>query len=100
VEPLEERFRAFGWDVCRIDGHDFKAILATLDDLKPAGRGRPQMIIAALFLRRFVDPRQDWLHVDLYAWNGKERPGRPVGAEPQAVRALFALIAERYAPGR
>ena len=57
-------------------------------------------IIGALFLRRFVDPRQDWLHVDLYAWNGKDRPGRPVGAEPQAVRALYALIAERYALGR
>ncbi len=57
-------------------------------------------IIGALFLRRFVAPAQDWLHVDLYAWNGKERPGRPVGAEPQAVRALYALIAERYAPGR
>ena len=57
-------------------------------------------IMGALFLRRFVAPAQDWLHVDLYAWNGKERPGRPVGAEPQAVRALYALIAERYAPGR
>jgi leucyl aminopeptidase len=57
-------------------------------------------IIGALFLRRFVAPEQDWLHVDLYAWNGKERPGRPVGAEPQAVRALYALIAERYAQGR
>jgi len=57
-------------------------------------------IIGALFLRRFVAPTQDWLHVDLYAWNGKERPGRAVGAEPQAVRALYALVAERYAPGR
>ena len=40
VEPLEERFRAFGWDVRRIDGHDFSAILGALDELKPAGRGR------------------------------------------------------------
>ena len=23
VEPLEDRFRSFGWDVQRIDGHDF-----------------------------------------------------------------------------
>jgi leucyl aminopeptidase len=53
-------------------------------------------IIGALFLRRFVAAAQDWLHIDLYAWNGKERPGRPVGAEPQAVRALYALVAERY----
>ena len=53
-------------------------------------------IIGALFLRRFVAATQDWVHVDLYAWNGKERPGRPVGAEPQAVRALYALIADRF----
>ena len=30
----------------RIDGHDFDAILGALDGLKPAGDGRPQMIIA------------------------------------------------------
>jgi leucyl aminopeptidase len=53
-------------------------------------------IIAGLFLRRFVTEARDWLHVDLYAWNGKDRPGRPIGAEPQAVRALYALLVERY----
>lgn len=46
VEPLEERFRSFGWDVQRIDGHDFTAILGALDRLKPAGEGCPQMIVA------------------------------------------------------
>ena len=40
VEPIDERFRGFGWDVRRIDGHDFDAILGALDDLKPAGDGR------------------------------------------------------------
>ena len=53
-------------------------------------------IIGALFLRRFVSRTEDWLHVDLFAWNPKERPGRPVGAEAHAVRALFAMLAERY----
>jgi leucyl aminopeptidase len=53
-------------------------------------------VIGGLFLRRFVAASRDWLHVDLYAWNAKDRPGRPVGAEPQAVRALFALLVERY----
>jgi leucyl aminopeptidase len=52
-------------------------------------------VIAALFLRRFVAERTPWLHIDLFAWNPKERPGRPVGAEAQTVRALFALIKER-----
>lgn len=46
VEPLADRFTSFGWDVARLDGHDLPAILATLDGLAPAGRGKPQMIIA------------------------------------------------------
>jgi leucyl aminopeptidase len=53
-------------------------------------------IIGGLFLKRFVTESKDWLHVDLFGWNPKDRPGRPVGAEPQAVRALYALLAERY----
>lgn len=53
-------------------------------------------IFAALFLRRFVNAARVWLHIDLYAWNGKERPGRPVGAEPQTVRALYAFLKQRY----
>jgi len=53
-------------------------------------------IIGGLFLKRFVTQSKDWLHVDLFGWNPKDRPGRPVGAEPQAVRALYALLTERY----
>jgi leucyl aminopeptidase len=53
-------------------------------------------IIGGLFLKRFVTEATDWLHVDLFGWNPKDRPGRPIGAEPQTVRALFALLAERY----
>ncbi len=46
IEPLEQRFAAFGWKVCRIDGHDLEAILAALDALAPPGEGPPQVIIA------------------------------------------------------
>ncbi|MEZ5513724.1 MAG: leucyl aminopeptidase family protein [Steroidobacteraceae bacterium] len=53
-------------------------------------------IIGALFLRKFVSPARNWLHVDLYGWNAKDRPGRPVGAEAQCVRALYQLIRHRY----
>ncbi|HKT74899.1 MAG TPA: leucyl aminopeptidase family protein [Steroidobacteraceae bacterium] len=52
-------------------------------------------IVGALFLKRFVTVSR-WLHIDLYAWNPKERPGRPVGAEAQCVRALYRLIRARY----
>jgi transketolase len=46
VEPLHERFAAFGWQVRRIDGHDFDAILGAFDGLAPPDSGRPQVIIA------------------------------------------------------
>lgn len=46
VEPLTDRFAGFGWDVVRIDGHDFEQILATLDGLPPPGVGKPHAIIA------------------------------------------------------
>jgi leucyl aminopeptidase len=52
-------------------------------------------ITAALFLRRFVSCKS-WLHFDIYAWNQTNRPGRPEGAECQAVRALYALLGSRY----
>ena len=54
-------------------------------------------IIAALFLKRFVVSTARWLHLDLYGWNPKDRPGRPLGAEAQCVRALYQLIRRRYA---
>ncbi len=46
VEPLDERFAAFGWEVQRIDGHDLAAILGAFAQLGPPGPGRPQVIIA------------------------------------------------------
>jgi leucyl aminopeptidase len=48
-----------------------------------------------LFLKRFVTATPAWLHIDLYAWNAKDRPGRPVGAEAQCVRALYRFIRSR-----
>ena len=53
-------------------------------------------IFGGLFLRRFITASPDWLHLDLYGWNPRERPGRPVGAEPHAVRALYGMLLERY----
>jgi leucyl aminopeptidase len=53
-------------------------------------------IFGALFLRRFVTHARTWMHLDLYAWNAKDRPGRPVGGEAQAVRALYAFLKQRY----
>jgi leucyl aminopeptidase len=53
-------------------------------------------IIGGLFLKRFVTRSRNWLHADVYAWNPKERPGRPVGGDPHTVRALYRLIRQRF----
>jgi leucyl aminopeptidase len=54
-------------------------------------------ITAALFLDEFVEPTIPWVHIDMMAWNPSARPGRPEGGEAQALRALYALIAEKAA---
>jgi leucyl aminopeptidase len=61
-----------------------------------AASGFAGAIFGALFLKRFVTETRDWLHIDLYAWNPKERPGRGVGAEAHAVRGLFRYLVGRY----
>ena len=78
--------------------HSYEDDLSSrIADLNNAGSsGFAGSITAALFLSRFVTDPSRWLHVDLYAWNPRERPGRPVGGEAQAVRALYALIRQRY----
>jgi len=53
-------------------------------------------ITAALFLAEFVPPGLAWAHLDILAWNGRARPGRPEGGEALALRALFAVIARRF----
>ncbi|WP_127088529.1 leucyl aminopeptidase family protein [Aquabacter cavernae] len=66
-------------------------------DINNAGAGGfAGSITAALFMSRFVEAAKSWLHLDIYAWNPSARPGRPEGGEAQTIRALDALLAERY----
>ena len=45
LEPFAEKWKAFGWAVQEIDGHDFGQIEGVLTDL-PLERGKPSCIIA------------------------------------------------------
>jgi leucyl aminopeptidase len=66
-------------------------------DFANAGASRHAgAITAALYLERFVPEHIAWLHLDTYAWNDADRPGRPRGGEAQGLRALFGLLAQRY----
>ncbi len=54
-------------------------------------------IVAALYLERFLPESQPWVHLDMYAWNDNDRPGKPYGGEAQGLRAAFAFLKARYA---
>jgi transketolase, N-subunit len=45
VAPVVEKFRAFGWNVIQIDGHDFEQILDAFRQAR-ACKGKPTMIVA------------------------------------------------------
>ena len=45
VFPISDKFRAFGWHVLEIDGHDMKAIVEAFEKAKTI-KGKPTMIVA------------------------------------------------------
>lgn len=45
VEPIDRKWEAFGWNVIKIDGHNFDEIIAGLEEAKTV-KGKPTMILA------------------------------------------------------
>ena len=77
-----------------------KQLDSTVADLNNIGTGGyGGAITAALFLEAFVDAGLSWAHFDVMAWNERGRPGRPEGGEAMALRAAYAVIAERAGAG-
>ena len=64
--------------------------IADLDNA-PSG-GFAGSIIAALFLRRFVEPEVRYAHFDIYGWQPKPAPARPKGGVGQGARALLQAL--------
>lgn len=46
LEPFEDKWASFGWNVRRIDGHSFEEIRAALHDLRNRPEAAPTVIIA------------------------------------------------------
>ncbi len=53
-------------------------------------------ITAALFLQTFAPTTGAWAHLDVFAWNSRNRPGHPEGGEAQGLRAAYAMLKARY----
>ena len=84
LEPYADKWRAFGWKVVEIDGHDMGQLVAALDALPPADSDTPTVIIAETVKGKGVDFMERNL-----AWHA----GR-LGAD-DLPRALAALNSTR-----
>ena len=49
-------------------------------------------VTAALFLQNFAPETGSWAHMDVFAWNPRNRPGHPEGGEAQTLRAWFHYL--------
>ena len=82
VNPVDEKFAAFGWHVQVIDGNDLEAVSAAIDAAK-AETGRPSVIVCETVKGKGVSFMEDQV-----GWHGKAP-----NAE-QAAEALAELSAE------
>jgi leucyl aminopeptidase len=74
-----------------------KQIESPVADLNNSGKSSfGGCITAALFLESFVSPDTPWVHIDTFAWNEANRPGRPMGGEALGLRAVFRYLQRRY----
>ncbi len=72
-------------------------IKSSIGDIVNTGGPQAGAVTAALFLEHFIPPGQAWIHVDLFAWNPKARPGRPEGGEAQTLRAVLSMLETKFA---
>jgi len=81
-EPLDEKWRAFGWHVQVIDGHSFPEILHALDQAR-AIKGKPSMIIANTVKGKGVSFMEDAV-----GWHG-------VAPKPEEAEKALAELDQR-----
>ncbi len=65
VDPLDEKYRSFGWEVTQIDGHDMRQVVEALERAK-AATGKPTVILAATVKGKGVSFMED-----LAGWHGR-----------------------------
>ena len=79
VDPLDEKYRSFGWDVIRIDGHDMKQVVEGLEKAK-GSVNKPVVILAETVKGKGVSFMEDQA-----GWHGK------APSKEELVKALTEL---------
>lgn len=70
IDPLADKYRAFGWHVIEIDGHDMNQILDAFDEAR-ATEGKPSVIVANTIKGKGVPFMEDQV-----GWHGVATKGR------------------------
>ncbi|MDO5119923.1 MAG: thiamine pyrophosphate-dependent enzyme, partial [Coriobacteriales bacterium] len=76
VNPIGDKFAAFGWNVLSVDGHDLEAISAAIDEAKKSV-GKPTVIVCETIKGKGVSFMENAVN-----WHG---------AAPNAEQAAIAL---------
>ena len=67
IEPLADKYRAFGWDVMQVDGHDIAALVETLEKARSRpDEGKPVAVICRTIKGKGVSFMEDEV-----GWHGK-----------------------------
>ena len=67
VEPLEERYRSFGWEVIEVDGHDIKHVVGALQEANRVPvAGKPTLVICNTVKGKGVSFMEN-----IAGWHGK-----------------------------
>jgi transketolase len=64
LDPLDDKWRSFGWHVVMVDGHDHRALFDVLS-ATPTGRGKPLCVIANTIKGKgvsFMNDNVAWHH--------------------------------------
>ncbi len=95
LEPIKDKYEAFGWHVLEVDGHNFEAIIGAINEAKAIFE-KPTLIIAHTIPGKGVD----FMEKD-YKWHGvppgiQDMPGEP----PKSEQAKIALKELRTLQGK
>lgn len=82
LEPFEDKWRAFGWDTIKVDGHSFEELSAAFEDLRQRKSYKPLIVIANTVKGKgvsFMEKKLQWHH------------GVPGGEELEIARRELSL---------
>jgi leucyl aminopeptidase len=88
------------WRMPLGDGYD-ELLKSEIADMKNVAGGRDAgSIVAAQFLKRFVQGNRPWAHIDIagMAWSSKGDATTPKGATAYGVRLIDQFVADNYEP--